>query len=196
MNLSGNPTMTLFKMLILLFFARRVVERELMPAWLRLSGDNIVQLLHHLDVCQYVRHYVLEMEKEDEDLNWEFVARELVAITGVFDLADEVGRQHLVSLVKALLTSSRTPASIIPALVEVFSRVEKDPQSRVNQVAEVISELKDPMQSSTQKGQAPISAGSDTFFDAAETLRPSPKKNAAAVQVTTCAILGYFNCSS
>ena len=97
---------------------------------------------------------------------------------------------------KALLTSSRTPASIIPALVEVFSRVEKDPQSRVNQVAVVISELKDPMQSSTQKGQAPISAGSDTFFDAAETLRPSPKKNAAAVQVTTCAISGYFNCSS
>ena len=179
--------MTLFKMFTLFFLARRVVERELMPAWLRLSGDNIVQLLHHLDVCQYVRHYVLEME---------FVARELVAITGVFDLADEVGRQHLVSLVKALLTSSRTPASIIPALVEVFSRVEKDPQSRVNQVAEVISELKDPMQSSTQKGQAPISAGSDTFFDAAETLRPSPKKNAAAVQVTTCAILGYFNCSS
>ena len=251
---------------------RRVVERELLPAWLRLSGDNIVQLLHHLDVgnsdqdvssragsrpsapagalnvlfnetapkelveqfqyldtdklvpyekltpetamywrvltkylrdegaedcleqllpeltpfCQYVRHYVLEMEKEDEDVNWEFVARELVAITGVFDLADEVGRQHLVSLVKALLTSPRTPASFIPALVEVFTRVEKDPQSRVNQVAEVISELKDPMQSSTHKGGDPsASGGSDTFFDAIETLSPSPKKNAAAVQVTT-----------
>ena len=274
MSLSGNESNF---MVILMpqdfvnskLFARRVVERELLPAWLRLSGENIVQLLHHLDVgnsdqevaaragarpsapagalnvlfnetaprelveqfqyldtdklvpfdkltpetamywrvltkylrdegaedclelllpeltpfCQYVRHYVLEMEKEDEDLNWEFVARELVAITGVFDLADEVGRQHLVSLVKALLTSSRTPASFIPALVEVFTRVEKDPQSRVNQVAEVISELKDPMQSSTQKGQASISAGSDTFFDAAETLSPSPKKNAAAVQV-------------
>merc|ERR1719234_2732980 len=133
--------------------------------------------------CQYVRHYVLDMEKEDEDLNWEFVARELVAITGVFDLADEVGRQHLVSLVKALLTSPRTPASFIPALVEVFTRVEKDPQSRVNQVAEVISELKDPMQSSTQKGQSSTSADSDAFFDAAETLSPSPKKNAAAVQL-------------
>ena len=250
---------------------RRVVERELLPAWLRLSGDNIVQLLHHLDVgnsdqdvpsragsrpsapagalnvlfnetapkelveqfqyldtdklvpyekltpetamywrvltkylrdegaedcleqllpeltpfCQYVRHYVLEMEKEDEDVNWEFVARELVAITGVFDLADEVGRQHLVSLVKALLTSPRTPASFIPALVEVFTRVEKDPQSRVNQVAEVISELKDPMLGSTQKGVDPsASGGSDTFFDAIETLSPSPKKNTAAVQVT------------
>merc|ERR1719234_2885092 len=115
--------------------------------------------------CQYVRHYVLDMEKEDEDLNWEFVARELVAITGVFDLADEVGRQHLVSLVKALLTSPRIPASFIPALVEV------------------ISELKDPMQSSTQKGQSSTSADSDAFFDAAETLSPSPKKNAAAVQL-------------
>ena len=185
--------------LLHIFTPETAMYWRVLTKYLRDEGaeDCLELLLPELTpFCQYVRHYVLEMEKEDEDLNWEFVARELVAITGLFDLADEVGRQHLVSLVKALLTSSRTPASIIPALVEVFSRVEKDPQSRVNQVAEVISELKDPMQSSTQKGQAPISAGSDTFFDAAETLRPSPKKNAAAVQVTTCAISGYFNCSS
>jgi hypothetical protein len=29
-----------------------VVERDLLTAWLRLSGDNIVQLLHHLDVAR------------------------------------------------------------------------------------------------------------------------------------------------
>jgi condensin complex subunit 3 len=242
---------------------RRVVERDLLPAWLRLSGDNIVQLLHHLDVgnsdqdpadrrpgtrppapvgalnvlfnetsprdlvtqfqylgpdrlvphdkltaetamywrvlaqylreegaedclelllpeltpfCHYVRRYVLEMEKEDEDLNWEFVAKELITITRVFDLADETGRQHLVSLVKALLTSTKTPVSFIPALVEVFARVEKDPQSRVNQVAEVISELKDPMQ---KEGN---STDGEMFFDAVGST-PSPKKTAAAVQV-------------
>merc|ERR1719403_697096 len=40
------------------------------------------------------------------------------------------------------------------------------------------------MQSSTQKGVDPsTSGGSDTFFDAIETLSPSPKKNAAAVQL-------------
>ena len=44
----------------------------------------------------------------------------------------------------------------------------------------------------TQKGQASTSAGSDAFFDAAETLSPSPKKNAAAVQVSFYAILQYF----
>ena len=29
---------------------RKVVEKEMIPAWLRLSNNNIVQLLHHLDV--------------------------------------------------------------------------------------------------------------------------------------------------
>ena len=28
----------------------RVVEKEMIPGWLRLSNNNIVQLLHHLDV--------------------------------------------------------------------------------------------------------------------------------------------------
>jgi len=29
---------------------RRVVEKEMIPGWLRPSHKNIVQLLHHLDV--------------------------------------------------------------------------------------------------------------------------------------------------
>ena len=29
---------------------RRVVEKEMIPGWLRPSHNNIVQLLHHLDV--------------------------------------------------------------------------------------------------------------------------------------------------
>ena len=243
---------------------KKVVELELLPAWLRLSDNNIVKLLHHLDVgnsdqgpvvlrgqrpsapagalgvlfqdtsardlveqfqylderrlvpydkltaetamywrvlaqylrqegnedcledllpeltpfCQYVRHFVLDMEQEDEDLNWEFVAKELIAMTAVYDLADETGRQPLLSLVKALLTSSKTPVSFIPALVEVFANVEKDPQARVNQVAEVISELKDPMQAASQKDGG--GDDSDTFFDVVSS--PSPKKSAALVQ--------------
>lgn len=44
------------------------------------------------------------------------MAKELIAITAVYYLADETGRQHLLSLVKALLTSSKTPVSFIPAL--------------------------------------------------------------------------------
>jgi len=212
---------------------RRVVEKEMIPGWLRLSNNNIVQLLHHLDVgnsdqdakpggqvksapagalnvlfmdtpyrelvnsfqyldtdklipyekltpetamywrvlaeffseqngpgsdeyletilpelspfCHYVRKYILELEKDDEDVNWEFVAKELIAMTTIYDLGDEVGRQNLCRLVKDLLTSSKTPVTFIPTLVTVFTKVEKNAQSRIDQVAEIISELKDPM---------------------------------------------------
>ena len=102
--------------LLHIFTPETAMYWRVLTKYLRDEGaeDCLELLLPELTpFCQYVRHYVLEMD---------FVARELVAITGVFDLADEVGRQHLVSLVKALLTSSRTPASFIPALVEVFTR--------------------------------------------------------------------------
>ena len=209
---------------------KKVVEKEMIPAWLRLSNNNIVQLLHHLDVgnsdqdikpgsgsksaqagalyvlfqdspykelvnsfqyldndklipvdkltaetamywrvlaeylaeqsaeeyleiilpelspfCQYVRRYVMDLEKDDEDGNWEFVAKELIRMTLIYDLGDEVGRQNLCKLIKDLLTSSKSPVTFVNSLVEVFNKVEKNPQSRIDQVAEIISDLKDPL---------------------------------------------------
>merc|ERR1719228_334874 len=229
---------------------RRVVEKEMIPGWLRLSNNNIVQLLHHLDVgnsdqdtkqgaksapagalnvlfmdtpyrelvnsfqyldtdklipyekltpetamywrvlaeffnsqngpgaeeylesilpelspfCQYVRKYVLELEKDDEDGNWEFVAKELISMTTIYDLGDEVGRRNLCRLVKDLLTSNKTPASFINSLVTVFTKVEKNPQSRIDQVAEIISDLKDPLDVAPAEGHS-----SPEFHSAPET---------------------------
>ena len=209
---------------------KKVVEKEMIPAWLRLSNNNIVKLLHHLDVgnsdqdikpgsgtkspqagalyvlfkdspykdlvssfqymdndklipvdkltaetamywrvlaeylaeqsaeeylemilpeltpfCQYVRRYIMDLEKDDEDGNWEFVAKELIRMTLIYDLGDEVGRQNLCKLIKDLLTSSKSPVTFVASLVEVFNKVEKNPQSRIDQVAEIISDLKDPL---------------------------------------------------
>jgi len=220
---------------------RKVVEKEMIPSWLRLSGNNIVQLLHHLDVgnsdasdasggdkggtssaksapagalevifadtpfrelvanfqyldseklipynklspetvmywrvlaqflsekpgaeeyleqilpeltpfCGYVRSYVFDTSRQEEGgediVNWEFVTKELIHITSIYDLGDEVGRGNLVGLVKELLCSSKTPVSFVPVLVEVFSKVEKSVQQRIEQVAEIISDLKDPL---------------------------------------------------
>ena len=95
--------------------------------------------------CQYARRYILELEKEDEDVNWEFVAKELISMTTIYDLGDEVGRQNLCKLIKDLLSSTKTPVSFIPTLVTVFTKVEKNAQSRIDQVAEIISKLKDPL---------------------------------------------------
>ena len=208
---------------------RRVVEKEMIPGWLKLSNNSIVQLLHHLDVvnsdqdtkqgvkaasagaldvlftntpyqdlvtsfkyldmdkfipyekltpeiavywralaeffaehhdpeaeeylesilpelptfCQYVRRFILEVNKDD--VKWEFVAKELISMTTIYDLRDEVGRQNLCKLIKDLLSSAKTPVSFIPTLVTVFTKVEKNAQSRIDQVAEIIFEMKDPL---------------------------------------------------
>eukprot|EP00092_Neocalanus_flemingeri_P098064 GFUD01125052.1.p1 GENE.GFUD01125052.1~~GFUD01125052.1.p1 ORF type:complete len:1501 (+),score=547.17 GFUD01125052.1:57-4559(+) len=243
---------------------RRVVEKEMIPGWLRLSNNNIVQLLHHLDVgnsdqdskpgaksapagtlnvlfmdtpyrelvnsfqyldtdklipyekltpetamywrvlaeffadqngpgaeeylemilpeltpfCQYVRRYVLELEKDDEDVNWEFVAKELISMTTIYDLGDEVGRQNLCRLVKDLLTSSKTPVTFIPTLITVFTKVEKNTQSRIDQVAEIISELKDPMGADTD----PTDPMSPEYHSAPETPLLPPRQDEEVIR--------------
>ena len=72
---------------------------------------------------------------DKEDLvNWEFVAKELITITTIYNLGDKVGRGNLVLLLKELLCISKTPVSFVPVLVEVFSKVESNVQQRIDQV--------------------------------------------------------------
>ena len=54
--------------------------------------DHLERLLPELTgFCHYVRHFVLEIDKaDDDDGNWIFVAKQLIGMTEVFDLADEV----------------------------------------------------------------------------------------------------------
>ena len=43
--------------------------------------------------CDYVRSFVLSATarlSEDDDLNWEFIAKELIIISSFYDLGDEV----------------------------------------------------------------------------------------------------------
>ena len=238
---------------------KKVVEKEMVPAWLRLSNNNIVQLLHHLDVgnsdqdskpgnksapagalytvfqdtplrelinsfqyldgdrlipldkltpetamywrvlaeflveqnapgaeeylemilpeltpfCQYVRKYVMELSADDENGNWEFVAKELIKMTLLYDLGDEVGRKNLRKLVKDILISNKSPVTFVPSLVEVFNKVEKNPQSRVDQIAEIISELKDPLEAEE------VPASPDIFLSAPSTPTASPTVDAS-----------------
>jgi len=238
---------------------RKVVEKEMIPAWLRLSNNNIVQLLHLLDVgnseqgtkpgnksapagalytmfldtpfkdlinsfqyldvdklipldkltpetamywrvlaeyleeqkapgaeeylemimpelsafCQYVRKYVMELPTDDESGNWEFVAKELIKMTLLYDLGDEMGRINLRKLVKDILISNKSPVTFVPSLVEVFSKVEKNPQSRVDQIAEIISELRNPLEVTSVPGSP------DIFHSAPNTPIASPKIDTA-----------------
>lgn len=50
--------------------------------------DNIIPEL--TEFCNYLRNFILETERSEDDVSWHFVAKQLIAMLDVFDLADEV----------------------------------------------------------------------------------------------------------
>lgn len=72
-------------------------------------------------------------------------------MTNLFDLGDEVGRQNLAQLVEDILLSSHCLLSFGAPLVTVLSRVETNLKLRIEKVAEIISELRDPISCSLEE---------------------------------------------
>ncbi len=105
------------------------------------------------DFCRYLRHYVLEVDQQQDDQGtaqdepWMFVARQLIEMTSLFDLADEVGRANLAQLCKDFMSNPKIPHSFVKPLMSVFALVRPDTEVRIRDVAEVIAELRDPMRS-------------------------------------------------
>eukprot|EP00095_Tigriopus_kingsejongensis_P007924 maker-scaffold1210_size55525-snap-gene-0.21 protein:Tk07924 transcript:maker-scaffold1210_size55525-snap-gene-0.21-mRNA-1 annotation:"condensin complex subunit 3-like" len=200
-----------------------LVEKDLVVAWLRLSNNNIVELLYALDVassdgkvasqmvqslfknvpyrellenfkyvdgqklipydkltaetavywknlatfllnegggaleyldqvvpeltayCKYLRHFMIGINKAEDDVAWVFIAKQLIEIIKVFDLADEVGRNNLGSLCKDLLLSPKVHTSFVESLMSIFAVVRTNQDTRIQEVAEIIAELRDPM---------------------------------------------------
>ncbi len=75
------------------------------------EGGSVAELVEKIlpeltEYCRYLRHYILEIERpsggsnsgadqedDDDEMAWEFVAKRLIEIATIFDLADEV-RKH------------------------------------------------------------------------------------------------------
>ncbi len=129
------------------------------------------------DFCRYLRHYVLEIERPDPAANgnadkssasegkdkeegesWTFVAKQLIEMTSLFDLADEVGRANLAQLCKDLMSSPRVApgaaAGFIEPLMSVFAAVRTDTEGRIREVAEIIAELRDPLRAPGEDANA------------------------------------------
>ena len=226
---------------------RKMVSKELVPSWLRLCNENIVELLYALDVgnsdgetakevlsvlfedvphkelveqfcyldpatklvpaakltpetavywrnltrfmyeevevkgvlaaaphlenllpelsqfCQYIRQFILEhsihkkgnnaendTEEDEEDeeakeVAWFFVAKQLIEMTNVFDLSDEMGRNNLAKLCRDLLLSRKVTTDFVDPVMRIFTVVQSSPTSRIQEIAETIAELREPL---------------------------------------------------
>ena len=110
------------------------------------AHDCLEKLLPELtQFCAYLRHYVIEIEKPEDDLTWVFIAKQLIEMTGVFDLADEVGRNNLGLLCKDLMAHKKVTTPFIEPLMEIFTTIRTNTDARIQEVTEIIAELRDPM---------------------------------------------------
>ena len=139
--------------------------------------------------AQYIREYIFDFIKqkknkkksteedqedndEAEEVAWFFVAKQLIEMTNVFDLADEVrpfffkknittlniyffyfqaGRNNLSKLCRDLLSNPKVPSGFTDPVTRVLAYVQTNPNSRIQEVAEIIAELREPLLYPTQK---------------------------------------------
>ncbi|KAL1460981.1 hypothetical protein WDU94_012915 [Cyamophila willieti] len=101
------------------------------------------------DFSKYIRAYYLNKEKEVEvwkQMQTDFNLIQLLTIVKLYDFKDEVGRSHIEQLCIDLLKCPHVTASeLITAIVELFALVVRSDDTRLNIIAEVISDLREPL---------------------------------------------------
>ncbi|KAM9330367.1 condensin complex subunit 3 [Gastrophryne carolinensis] len=91
-----------------------------------------------------------EEEKADilkiEDLMTKaFIGQQLIHIIGCLDTSEEGGRKRLLAVLQEILIMPNLPTSLISSLVEILLLIIKDDDRRIVTVAELISELREPI---------------------------------------------------
>ncbi|KAM4049960.1 condensin complex subunit 3 [Anomaloglossus baeobatrachus] len=93
---------------------------------------------------------LIEEEKADmtriEDLMTKsFIGQQLIHIIGCLDTSEEGGRKRLLTVLQEILIMPNVPTSFISPLVAVLLDILKDDDRRILTVAEIISELREPI---------------------------------------------------
>ncbi|XP_068133982.1 condensin complex subunit 3 [Hyperolius riggenbachi] len=91
-----------------------------------------------------------EEEKADitkiEDLMTKvFIGQQLIHIIGCLDTSEEGGRKRLLAVLQEILLMQNIPTSFISPLVDILLRIITDDDRRIVAVAEMISELREPI---------------------------------------------------
>ncbi|XP_033871487.3 condensin complex subunit 3-like [Acipenser ruthenus] len=75
----------------------------------------------------------------------EFISQQLILLVGCLDTAEEGGRKRVLTVLQEMLVLPNTPASLVSLLIEKLVTVLKDDDKRIQMVAEIISEVREPI---------------------------------------------------
>ncbi|NXI99810.1 CND3 protein, partial [Psophia crepitans] len=122
------------------------------------EGESLLeQLLPETAIyADYLLSYLQNMpvlsEEQREDftcfenlMTKEFICQQLILILGCMDTTEEGGRKHLLVTLQRILILPATSTALIPLLAEKLLSVIKDDDRRIQIIAEIISEVREPI---------------------------------------------------
>ncbi|XP_063777512.1 condensin complex subunit 3 [Pseudophryne corroboree] len=86
-----------------------------------------------------------DMVKIEELMTKAFIGQQLIYIIGCLDTSEEGGRKRLLAVLQEILIMPNVPTSFISSLVEILLSILKDDDRKILCVAEIISELREPI---------------------------------------------------
>ncbi|NWR67032.1 CND3 protein, partial [Bucorvus abyssinicus] len=102
-------------------------------------------------LLSYLQNMPVLSEEQREDFNCfenlmtkEFIGQQLILIIGCMDTTEEGGRKHRLVTLQKILTLPATSTALISLLVERLLSIVKDDDRRIQTIAEIISEVREP----------------------------------------------------
>ncbi|XP_037830530.1 condensin complex subunit 3 isoform X2 [Kryptolebias marmoratus] len=103
-------------------------------------------------LCGYLKAVPVLSEEQRADFNQlelvmtkEFIAQQLIHLIGCLDTNEEGGRKRVLAVLQEMLALPQTPSSLISLLTEKLLAIIPDDQRRIQTVAEIISDVREPM---------------------------------------------------
>ncbi|KAI4895422.1 hypothetical protein NFI96_024321 [Prochilodus magdalenae] len=129
--------------------------------FVKAKGDEGEELLEKLlpepaifaeYLYSYLKSVPLLTEEERADMTQlelvmtkEFVGQQLILLVGCLDTTEEGGRKRVLAVLQEMLLLPNTPLSLIGQLVQKLVGVLHDDQQRITVMAEIISDLREPI---------------------------------------------------
>ncbi|XP_021251602.1 condensin complex subunit 3 isoform X2 [Numida meleagris] len=108
-------------------------------------------------LLSYIENMPVLGEEQREDfacfenlMTKEFIGQQLILIMDCMDTTEEGGRKHLLVLLKKILILPTTSTALVSPLVERLLRIIKDDARRIQIIAEIVSEVREPIVSVEQ----------------------------------------------
>ncbi|NXT54674.1 CND3 protein, partial [Pluvianellus socialis] len=141
--------------------AENVLYWKCLCEYLKSKGEEGEDLLEQMlpepaVYADYLLSYLQNMpvlsEKQREDftcfenlMTKEFIGQQLILIIDCMDTTEEGGRKHLLLTLQKILTLPATSTALVSLLVERLLSIVKDDDRRIQIIAEIISEVREPI---------------------------------------------------